>query len=126
MALGELARKCNLGTGVMSRIERGREYPPDVVLTEIGNAIGWTLEEVKASLPTKEQADAEMDGLSDSLRAMSACHEDAKTRGLKKGNGGRGQIECPICKGNLHYSVASYNGHLWGKCETEGCVAWMQ
>jgi len=28
--------------------------------------------------------------------------------------------------GALHYSVASYNGHMHGRCETEGCVAWMQ
>lgn len=34
-------------------------------------------------------------------------------------------IECPICKGKLH-SQAAYNGHVWGGCETEGCVSWMQ
>ena len=35
-------------------------------------------------------------------------------------------IECPVCKGKLHLSQSSYNGHVHGKCETEGCVAWME
>lgn len=35
-------------------------------------------------------------------------------------------IECPVCKGRLHLSQSSYNGHVHGKCETEGCVSWME
>ena len=35
-------------------------------------------------------------------------------------------IECPACKGRLHLSIAAYNGHVHGKCETDGCVAWME
>jgi hypothetical protein len=35
-------------------------------------------------------------------------------------------IECPVCKGRLHLSQASYNGHVHGKCETADCVAWME
>jgi hypothetical protein len=35
-------------------------------------------------------------------------------------------IECPACKGRLHLSQAAYNGHVWGQCETEGCVSWME
>lgn len=35
-------------------------------------------------------------------------------------------IECPVCKGRLHLSQSSLNGHCHGKCETEGCVAWME
>lgn len=34
-------------------------------------------------------------------------------------------IECPKCKGRLHLSQSSYNGHVHGKCETDGCVSWM-
>lgn len=37
-----------------------------------------------------------------------------------------GEVECPICKGKLHLSQAAYNGHVWGKCETKGCLSWMQ
>jgi len=35
-------------------------------------------------------------------------------------------IECPACKGRLHLSQSSYNGHVHGQCETEGCVSWME
>ena len=42
-----------------------------------------------------------------------------------KNKDARGEIECPACKGKLHYSIASYNGHIWGKCETEKCLEWM-
>lgn len=35
-------------------------------------------------------------------------------------------IECPLCKGKLHLSQSSYNGHVWGKCENEDCVSWME
>lgn len=37
-----------------------------------------------------------------------------------------GVVECPICKGRLHLSQSSYNGHVHGKCETQDCVAWME
>ncbi len=35
-------------------------------------------------------------------------------------------LECPVCKGRLHLTQSSYNGHVHGKCETPGCVAWME
>lgn len=35
-------------------------------------------------------------------------------------------VECPICKGRLHLSQSSFNGHCHGHCETDGCVSWME
>ena len=35
-------------------------------------------------------------------------------------------VECPACKGRLRLSIAAYNGHVHGHCETEGCVSWME
>ena len=36
-------------------------------------------------------------------------------------------IDCPTgCSGKLHLSQSAYNGHVWGKCTTEGCVSWME
>lgn len=35
-------------------------------------------------------------------------------------------VECPACKGRLHLSIAAYNGHVHGKCETADCVSWME
>jgi hypothetical protein len=81
--------------------------------------------------PTPEQIEADIAAFEkrmDDIRvAVPACREDAKANGFGKGRGGRGAINCPVCKtGKLHYSVAGYNGHMWGKCTTEGCMSWMQ
>lgn len=43
-----------------------------------------------------------------------------------KGRSWSGVEECPVCKGKLHLSHASYNGHVHGQCETEGCLSWME
>mgnify|MGYP001604798916 CR=1 FL=1 len=47
----------------------------------------------------------------------------------RKKNKGRSTVEiveCPACKGRLHLSIAAYNGHVHGKCETQGWVSWME
>lgn len=122
MSLGECARACGMKTRELSRIERGTVKPTDEQCSTIGAAVGWSVQEVRDSLP---------DGLTnertlDSLLAIAAVSEDAKAKGLKKGHGGTGSIECPICKGRLNYSVASHNGHIWGACQNPTCVSWMQ
>lgn len=35
-------------------------------------------------------------------------------------------VECPRCKGVLRFRISSYNGHIHGQCEKEGCLCWMQ
>lgn len=38
----------------------------------------------------------------------------------------RGVIACPKCyTGDLGFSVAKTNGHVWGRCSKAGCLAWM-
>jgi len=36
-----------------------------------------------------------------------------------------GTVKCPKCGGNLHYFIAG-NGHVRGKCDTPGCLSWME
>lgn len=43
-----------------------------------------------------------------------------------KGKSVKGVKTCPVCGGKLHLSHSGYNGHVWGKCETENCLAWME
>ncbi len=85
----------------------------------------------KRHFPTPEEVKAEVDAIhaqsAKTMQAMSAAMQDAKAKGFKKGNGGAGTVKCPNCEsGTLHYSVASYNGHVWGKCSTPKCTSWMQ
>ena len=41
-------------------------------------------------------------------------------------NGGAGLINCPVCQGKFHYTISSYNNHMYAKCETEGCLTIME
>lgn len=36
-----------------------------------------------------------------------------------------GTVACSVCKADLQFSVSPSNGHIWGKCSTKGCLAWM-
>lgn len=40
--------------------------------------------------------------------------------------GDAGSIECPACRARLEWSRSPVNGHVWGRCETADCIAWMQ
>lgn len=50
----------------------------------------------------------------------------ADWRKAHKGKSASEVVECPACKGRLHLSISSYNGRVHGKCETAGCVSWME
>ena len=45
-----------------------------------------------------------------------------------RGPSSAGCIDCPVCGGieKLQYSRSGYNGHIRARCETDGCVAWME
>ncbi len=42
--------------------------------------------------------------------------------------GATGAIDCPVCGGvgALRFSRAGYNGHIHARCQTDGCVSWME
>lgn len=61
------------------------------------------------------------------MLAHRAAHDDAKAKHFGKGQGGADSCACPVCeKGRIYYRVAGYNGHMHAKCETDGCVSWME
>lgn len=36
-------------------------------------------------------------------------------------------MPCPVCEtGTLEYSISSHNGHIHGRCTTDGCARWME
>ena len=125
-SLGECARNCGLTTVELSRIERGKLKPTPEQVGAISGALGLLPDQVLEGIPTAEEMESETGESIDAVVAMISASADAKQKGFKRGNGGRGEMQCPICKGTLCYSVASINGHIWGKCKTDGCVSWMQ
>lgn len=49
----------------------------------------------------------------------------AAIRAIRETKQSQGTVPCPRCEGKLGFSVAKSNGHIWGKCETKGCLSWM-
>lgn len=47
-------------------------------------------------------------------------------RDAHKGQSAAEVVECPACCGRLHLSISARNGHVHGRCETKGCVSWME
>jgi hypothetical protein len=82
----------------------------------------------KREYQTPEESEAEEKMFAERTAMMIAALNAISQHAGKftKGEGSRGVIECPTCKGKLHYSRAGYNGHVHAKCETADCVAFMQ
>lgn len=85
----------------------------------------------KRHWPTEEEVQAMVDEsnrrMKIALSGVAAVVEDAAKRGLGKRNGGRGEVDCPVCDGGtIHYSVSGFNGHRHAKCTTADCVSFME
>lgn len=75
---------------------------------------------------TREQGEARADRMEASMARFRLVMPVVAEWRTKPPRGKREVIECPACKGRLHLSQASSNGHVHGQCETAGCVSWME
>ena len=121
---------CALGCGASQRMKEAREAGAPAMSPCIGghntNAIELCSKWERRSL---ERAEKRADAIEEAMERMATVMPVvAKWRTWTKDNrvSKQGTIECPKCKGVLHLSQAAYNGHVHGKCETEGCVSWME
>lgn len=78
--------------------------------------------------PTSEQVQADRKEMDANIERTLAAIRIASTWRVKpKPAADRNEmVECPVCKGHLHLSQSAYNGHVHGRCETSGCVSWME
>lgn len=125
--------KCRHFTGVLSKTcEIGISY--ESITDKSSRPFRWTCISPDACIPcasyqpyTAEEI-AEQDRiLAERLNYLLAAMEKIKEKEGKR-RGVQGEIDCPKCGGAdaLHYTISAYNGHCWGKCETDGCLSWMQ
>ena len=76
--------------------------------------------------PTQAELDAEKAEWDKVLKRITTVMPVVNEWRNKEPIGKQEIIECPACQGKLHLSQSDYNGHIHGKCETEGCVSWME
>lgn len=122
---------CALGCGASERMNAGRKAGEPNMTPCIG---GHKASDVLALCPkwqrrSMERSIARADAIQEALERMEIVMPVvAKWRSWTERNRVSKQevIECPKCKGRLHLSQSSYNGHVHGHCETEGCVRWME
>lgn len=80
----------------------------------------------RVSRPTREEAEAEQrESEARWQRVVTARKGITDKHGKERGV--QGEMPCPnACGGTLRYSIAGVNGHIHGRCSTEGCAAWME
>lgn len=77
--------------------------------------------------PTPDEIAAHDEWITARLNRISVVMLGIKPwRDAHKGQSAAEVIECPACKGRLHLSIAAYNGHVHGQCETPDCVRWVE
>ncbi len=75
---------------------------------------------------TQEEGELRALGVHRTIRKMTLAGPVLKAWRKKEPYGKQEVIECPVCKGRLHLSQSSYNGHVHGRCETDDCLNWME
>lgn len=76
----------------------------------------WTREEAERRV---DRSTAQRDAL---FSAYAVLKADAAAKGLRKGNGGSGSVDCPACHaGTVKYTIAGSNGHMWARCSNGSC-----
>lgn len=124
------------GSGVEMKCDAGMDLQTIRVVTVDGGRIGPCIRGHKLPDPTKhcpkwirrtrEQGEKRADEIEASLRRMEVVGPLVAAWRKKPPCGKSEVVKCPACQGRLHLSQAASNGHVWGKCETSGCVSWME
>ncbi len=118
--------KCKAG---IAYEQSGDQRAMPCIPRHINGRAAWPCDlfEIMSLQDAEKEADERIVSMNRGIVARHAAKDDAKANGFMKGKGGYGAIKCPCCEhGELRYSVASYNGHMHGRCTTQGCVAWME
>jgi hypothetical protein len=88
----------------------------------------------KHSLPTAEEVAESKRRSDESIRKFMVAYS-GKVREWREANkwdrknpkAASGEVPCEVCgTGKILLSMAAYNGHVWGKCTTDGCVSWVE
>ena len=133
----QIAGRCKHFTGMMNKTcEAGVSYDTVKVQKPDGGRSFACIEKYshepeatcdKRKWPTEEEVAAKIAEIDVRWKMMElAAPLIRKIKTEHKGKSWGGAVDCPACKGALHMSHSSYNGHVHGRCETDGCLGWME
>lgn len=117
---------CAIGCGSSGRMKSNDGWAPCIGGHKHDNVLSMCPKWERRSLEHAEKRADQIQAAIENLTIVMPVVAKWKTWTEENRVSKQGVIECPKCKGKLHLSQAAYNGHVWGKCETEGCVSWMQ
>lgn len=75
---------------------------------------------------TREMGEKRANDVADCMRRMEIVDPVISGWRKKPPKGKAETIECPVCKGKLHLSQSSYNGHVRAACETKDCINFIE
>ena len=119
---------CSLGCNSSAMFRKAREMGEPNMSPCLG---GHTCKNVHAVCPkwerrSLEHAEKRADSIERSMRKLTIAGPFISQWRKKEPYGKAEVVECPVCKGKLHLSQASYNGHVHARCETADCIAFME
>ncbi len=122
---------CALGCDASARMDAGRKAGEPNMTPCIGGHKAkdvlvlcpkWQRRDIARSIARADSIEEMMDRMAIVGPVVAKWRTWAETNRVAK----QEVIECPKCKGRLHLSQSSYNGHVHGHCETPECVSWME
>jgi hypothetical protein len=121
------ANACVYFNGIQNeKCEAGIAYPKDWKLNPC-HKDNISIPCNRRSFPTPEEVKSFVEECEKQFENMGKAFQlTAKIKKEHKGKDWQGVEICPACGGKLHLSHAALNGHVWGKCETEKCLAWLE
>lgn len=124
---GSIRVRCNAGCDIKSvqkvEVEGKMKWGPCIG--------GHTLENPLAHCPkwqrrSIERSEKRADAVERAIKRMTISGPFISAWRKKEPIGKVEVVECPVCKGRLHLSQSSYNGHVRACCETKNCINFIE
>ncbi|MGD0022625.1 MAG: hypothetical protein ABSC54_10025 [Smithellaceae bacterium] len=127
----QIADRCVYFNGIQNdKCEAGVIYPTpcDLLPCNKGRRQDEPLPDCeKRRFPTEEEVKKEVEESDRNFENMrKAFLLVTKIKKEQRGKNWQGVEVCPVCGGKLHLTHAAFNGHVWGKCEIQHCLSWME
>jgi hypothetical protein len=116
--LAEVATKGNFGSAL--RLPCVRRSGSPVAGQEVAHC-------EHLQFPTLEESQKHEDEMHAYIESLTAVTQAlTPIRKANRGKDASGTIECPKCKGKLHWRHVGYNNHMRVQCETPECCNWIE